>query len=174
MAKVQEKKFISKLLPTDVGGQPRSVRVVLGNGVEVVGCLDNYTPEMVERLALHGLSQKLGDGGASFSKTNDYHGAFGAIQGIEDNLRNNAWSVRTGGGTADLTTAIAELQGLELSDADELVKRMTEEQLAEVKKHPKVKAKIAELVSARAAEAAKASPDEDGLKSLLAGIGLGA
>lgn len=170
MANEQVKKFISKILPQDVGGLPRQVKCVLGNGVTVVGDLSAYSEEIVERLALHGLSQKLGDSVTSFSKARDFHGAFGALQGVEDNLRAGVWSNRAGGGTADLVAAIALLQGIEVEDAQALVDRMDEEQLASIKKHPAIKAKVAELVAERAKEAAKA--DDGSLGELLAGIGL--
>ena len=89
---VEQKKFLAKLTPEDVGGSPRQVQFILGNGVKVVGDLAAYSAEMVERLAVHGLSQKIGDAAASFSKDRDFHGAFGAMQQVEDNLRNGAWS----------------------------------------------------------------------------------
>ena len=168
----EQKRFLAKLTPEDVGGKPRSMRFVLGNGVEVVGCLDDYSAEMIERLALHGLSQKIGDSAASFSKDRDFHGAFSAMQQTEDNLRNGLWSSRAGGGTSDLVQVLAEMQGCELEAAQAAVDKMNEEQLAAVKKHPAVKKTIADLVAKRAAEAAKASGVED-LGEMLKGIGLG-
>ena len=38
-------KFLSKLTPEMVGGKPRTVRFILGNGVEVQACLDNYSQD---------------------------------------------------------------------------------------------------------------------------------
>ena len=129
MAKV-EKRFLGKLTPEDVGGIAKTMRFVLGNDVEVRAFLDDFSPAMVERLALHGLSQKVGDAAASFSKERDYHGAFGAMQGVVDNLMQGVWSSRAGSSTADLVTAIAELQGVELEAAAEAVGKATEEQIA--------------------------------------------
>ena len=169
---VEQKKFLAKLTPEDVGGVARSVKFVLGNGVQVIGCLADYTPEMIERLALHGLSQKVGDAAASFSKDRDFHGAFSAMQTVEDNLRNGLWSARAGGGTSDLVSVLAEMQGVELEAAQSAVDKMNDEQLAAVKKHPAVKEAIAKLVAKRAAEAAKAADLPD-LGKMLADIGLG-
>lgn len=169
------KKFLTKLTPEDVGGKPRSVVFVLGNGVQVVGCLDDYTPAMVERLALHGLSQKIGDSTSGFAKDRDFHSAFGAMQTTEDNLRRELWSNRTGGGTSDLVQALAELQKIELEQAQAMVDAMHEEQLATIKKHPAVKDAIAKIVAKRAKEAAKgAAPIGDILKDmgLMKSIGL--
>ena len=176
MAKIEKnatesKKFLAKVLPADVGGKARAVRFVLGNGVEVQGCLDDYSAEMVEMLAIHGLSQKIGDAASGFSKERDFHSAFSAMQQVEDNLRNGMWAARAGGGTSDLVAVLAEMQGVELAAAQAVVDKMNEEQLAAVKKHPAIKEAIAKLVAKRAAEAAKASTGED-LGELLKGLGL--
>ena len=141
MAKV-EKRFLVKLTQEDVGGIVRTVRFVLGNGVEVQASLADMSEEMVERLALHGLSQKVGDAAASFSKERDYHGAFGAMQAVVDNLMQGVWSSRAGSSTADLVTAIAELQGVELEAAAEAVGKATEEQIAVLRKHPAINARM--------------------------------
>lgn len=162
-------KFLSKLTPEMVGGKPRTVRFILGNGVEVQACLDNYSQEMVEKLAIHGLSQKVGDSASGFSKDRDFHAAFGAMQGVEDNLRIGVWASKGGAGTSDLVAALADLQGASLEDAQAAVDRMTEEQLASVRKHPAVKKAIADIQAARAAELAKAA---EPLGDLLKSVGL--
>lgn len=160
-------KFLFKLTPEMVGGKPRTVRFVLGNGVEVQACLDAYTPEIVERLAIHGLSQKVGDSASGFSKDRDFHGAFGAMQGVEDNLRAGVWVSKGGSGTSDLVAVLADLQGASLEDAQAAVDRMTEDQLAAVRKHPAVRKGIADLQAARAAELEKAAkPLGDLMKSI--------
>ena len=156
-----EKKFLVKLSPEDVGGKPDYMVFVLGNGVRVEFDLARCTPEMVQKLALHGASQKIGDSTSGFSKERDFHSAFGKMQGIADNLYEGVWSDRSGGGTADLVKALAELQGASLEEVQVVVDKMTEEQLAEVKGNKQVKAKIAEYVAARAKESAKTSQAED-------------
>ena len=85
MAKT-ESKFLSKILPEDVGGKARTVQFHLGNGAKLSLNLDELKPETVEQLALHGLSQKGGDAGAGMSKDRDFAGAYGAIQTVLDNL----------------------------------------------------------------------------------------
>ena len=82
MANEAKVKFLQKKVD-EVG---RRVKCVLGNGVCVELGLDELKPEIVTRLALHGLSQKLGDSAASFSKEENFHGAFGAMQWTADNL----------------------------------------------------------------------------------------
>ena len=167
-----EKKFLAKLTPEDVGGQARSVVFVLGNGVKVVACLDDYTPEMRERLAIHGLSQKVGDAASGFSKDRDFHSAFGAMQSVADGLAANSWSNRSGGGTSDLVQVLAELSEVSLERAQEVVDQMNEEQLKAVRAHKKIKAALAELAAKRANEAAKTA-DAASLEDALKAIGLG-
>ena len=171
MAKtVETKKFLSKVMPEDVGGKSRSVRYVLGNGVEVQACLDDYSEETVLRLTLHGLSQKVGDAASGFSKERDFHGAFGSMQNVEDNLRRGIWASRAGGGTSDLVQVLAELQGCELEAAQAAVDKMDEDVLKTVKSNPTIKKALADLVAKRAAEAAKGA---ESIGDLMAKIGLG-
>ena len=161
------KKFLAKLTPEDVGGKARSVIFLLGNGVQVVGCLDDYTPAMIERLAIHGLSQKVGDSAAGYAKDRDFHGAFGALHTTADNLRNELRSNRTGGGTSDLVQALSDLQNVQLDQAQAMVDAMNEEQLSSIKKHAAVKDAIAKIVAKRLKEAAKgAAPIGDILKDM--------
>lgn len=168
----EQKKFLVKLGPEDVGGIARTVRFVLGNGVEVRACLDDFSEEIIERLALHGLSQKVGDSTSSLSKDRDFHGAFGAMQGVVDNLSNGLWSSRAGSGTNDLVAAIAKLQGIELEEAQAAVDKATEEQIAAFKKHPAIVAEVKRMQAERASELAKkASADAPDLGSLMAEIG---
>lgn len=165
------KKFLSKILPSDVGGVANAVRFVLGNSTEVVASLDDCNEEIKLQLMLHGLSQKIGDAAAGFSKEKNYHGAFGAMQSVADNLCNGLWASRSGSSTSDLCEAIAELQGVELSEAQAAIDAATEEQLAAFKKHPTVKAKIAEIVAERAKKVAEAGDDKaPDLGEMLKGI----
>lgn len=171
MSKNVNVKFLTKILPGMVGGAPGKVAFVLGNGVRVELELAKLNADMKEQLILHGISQKVGDSASGFSKARDFHGAFGAMQGVVDTLYAGAWSSRSGGGTSDLVQALAELQGLEEADVQAAVDAMDEEQLAEVRKHPAVKAKVAELVQERAKAAAERADVED-VGSMLSRFGL--
>lgn len=168
MAKT-ETKFLSKILPEDVGGKARTVQFHLGNGAKLSLSLDELKPETVEQLALHGLSQKGGDACSGMSKDRDFAGAYGAIQTVLDNLRNGLWSSRAGSSTSDLVTVLAKILGIEEEEAQLKVDRANEEQLSAIRKNPQVKAAIAKLQEARAKEAAKSAPS---LGDLLGSIGL--
>ena len=160
-------KFLSKIMPSDVGGKADTVQFILGNGLRVEADMQSLSPDMVKQLALHGLSQKVGDASAGFSKAGDYSGAFGAMQQVVDNLYAGQWSTRgQGGGISDLVQAICELRGVELDAAQAAIDAMDEEQLKRVTSHPQVKAKVADIKAARLAKAAENAPDLDELLDL--------
>ena len=171
MAKT-EKKFLTKVTPDMAGGKPRQVSFILGNGVKVVGDLDKFPADIVERLAVHGLSQKVGDSTSNLSKTRDFHAAFGAMQEIVDNLEKGLWSVRGGNSTSDLVAALADLQGSDTETVQAAIDAASEEQVAELRKHPQIRAKILELQAERQKALAKANAGDmpsvgDMLKDIL-------
>lgn len=157
-------KFLSKVMPQDVSGKEGTVQFVLGNGLRVEADLVSLSPNMITQLALHGLSQKVGDASAGFSKAGDYSGAFGAMQQVVDNLIAGQWSTRgQGGGTSDLVQAICELRGVDVEQAQQVVDGLDEEQLKRITSHPAIKAKIANLKAVRLAKAAESASDLDEL-----------
>jgi hypothetical protein len=159
-----QQKFLSKITESDVGGKAGCIRFVLGNGLEVQADVDLIPASIQRDLMLHGLSQKVGDSSAGFSKAQDFSGAFGAMQQVVDNLYSGIWSTRgQGGGVADLVNAIAELRGVSVEQAQAAVDQMDEEQLKKVASHPAVKAKVAEAKAMRLNAAAQNAPDLDDL-----------
>lgn len=160
-------KFLSKITAGMVGGAKDTMRFVLGNGVEVQARLDRIPADTVLELAWHGLSQKVGDAAAGFSKIRDFSGAFGAMQQVVDNLETGVWSTRgQGGGTSDLVAAICELRGIDVAQAQAVVDGMDEEQMKKVLAHPRIKSQIADLKAARLAAAAENAGDLDELLDL--------
>lgn len=168
MAEVNTK-FLSKLLPGDVGGKPRTVQYVFGNGTRLELSLADVPEEMVEQLAIHGLSQKGGDAASGFSKTRDFVGAYGAVQDVLTNLRNGLWSSRAGSSTSDLVQAIARVLKIELEEAQAKVDKADDEQLAVIRKNPHVVKMVRDIQAERAKEAAKTAPK---LGDLMAELGL--
>lgn len=162
-------KFLGKITPEDHGGQARTVVFTLGNGSKLSACLDSYSAEIKERLAVHGLSQKIGDSASGFAKERDFLGAYGNMKQVEDNLRAGLWASRAGGGTSDLVAAIAKIKGVSLEDAQAAVDKANDEQVATLKKHPAIKEAIAKIQAARAKEAAKGA---ESLDDLVKGLGL--
>lgn len=168
MAEVNTK-FLSKIIPSDVGGKPNTVIFAFGNGLRTELGLESLPAETVTQLALHGLSQKAGDAASGMSKDRDFSGAYAAVQSVLDNLRNGVWSSRAGSSTSDLVTVIARIMKLEESEAQAKVDQATEEQLLAIKKNPQVKEAIAKLQAERAKANAKSAPKLD---DLMKSIGL--
>ena len=94
----------------------------------------------------------------------------GGLQGITDLHglpREGALLGGGGAGVADLVTALAELQDLDVDDAQAAVDQMDEDQMKAVRSHPQVKLKIAEIQKRRLEVAAKTAPS---LGDLMAGL----
>ena len=69
--------------------------------------------------------------------------------GTADNHLQGVWAAKGSGGTSDLAQAIAELQDVEIEEAEAAIARMDEETLKVFKSHPEIKLKIAEIQKAR-------------------------
>jgi len=169
MANEQKTKFLEKILPSDIGGEPSTVVFAFGNGARLKLSLKELKPETVEQLAIHGLSQKGGDATSSMSKDRDFASAYSAVATVLDNLRNGLWSSRSGSSTSDLVTAIARILKIDEEAAQKKVDLASEEQLSAIRKNPEIKAMIAKIQEARAKEAAKSAPKLD---DLMKSIGL--
>jgi hypothetical protein len=169
MAHEAQTTFLSKILPSDVGGKQRTVIFAFGNGARLELCLDDLNDDMREQLALHGLSQKGGDSTSNLSKNRDFAGGYAAVQTVCDNLRNGLWSSRVGSSTSDLILAVARILKIDEDAAAAKVRAADDEQLAAIRKNPEVKAAIAKIQEARAKEAAKAAPK---LEDLLGSLGM--
>ena len=162
-------KFLSKILPFDINGKEGVVTCVLGNGLKVEVDTEVLPADIRKRLMYHGLSQKLGDSAAGFSKDRDFSGAFAAIQQTADNLIAGVWTSRASSGISDLVAAIADIRGVSVETAQAAVDKMTEDQVAAIRKHPAVKEAIARIQAERLKQAAKAA---EGLDELMEGLGL--
>jgi hypothetical protein len=148
-------KFLAKAV--DVVSQ--SVSFNLGNGLKIVAELESMSQPMITQLALHGLSQKIGDAAAGFSKAEDFRGAFGAMQAVLDGLVQDVWTTR-GSGNSDLIEALVELgMASDAEDGAAMVGALDEATMKAVQAHPEVKAVVRRLQAERAAEAAKAAID---------------
>lgn len=128
-----------------------------GNDTVLTVDLSELSETMQENLMVHGALQKIGDSYASAG--GDYAFAIAAAEKVIDNLKNDLWgSARTGSGeskksSGELATALSLLQGKDVAEVAAALEAATDEQRKAVRSHPAVKAKIAELRAAKAAEA---------------------
>jgi len=160
-----KKAFLKKVVPTSTDGEDGKVTFLLGNGVKVVAERDKIPGEVWDRLAFHGLSQKVGDAASGFSAARDFHSAFGAMQTVVDNLYAGIWAAKGGEGTSDLIAALCKIQGADEDSVRAALERANDEEFKAITAHPLVKREIAAIKAARAKEAAKAA-DKEGLAEL--------
>lgn len=136
--------------------------------------LSDLTPEIVQNLALHGLSQKGGDSYAGAGTEADPLATAKAnLDAVLENLKAGNWTVRTGGTAGPRATmlaeAVARATGKELEECVEMVTELRTKAEAEdasdddkkrfqaLKDHPAVKSALSDIRAERAA--AKAEKD---------------
>jgi hypothetical protein len=139
-----------------------------GNDTTLTLDLSDVPEETVGDLAAHGASQKIGDSYASAG--GDYAFAIAAAEKVIENLRNGVWgSTRVAGEgkqkTGELATALALLQGKDVAEVAAALEAASDEQRKALRAHPAVKAKVAELRAAKAAEALAKAGDAGTLPS---------
>jgi hypothetical protein len=141
-----------------------TVTTTLANGLKIVACLGDIPEALHPMLMLHGLKQKVGDAASQFSATSDFSGAFNAMQRVVDNLMNGLWSAKGGSGAgSDLTQAVANLKKIDLTDAQDIIDDLDEEQLTKLLARPAVKAEILRLKAERAMKVAEALDEDIGI-----------
>ena len=131
------------------------------DGTAMSANLDALTPEMVNKLAIHGLSQKIGDSYSGEDAANCQTIAEATFKSLVD----GNWSSRSGGGgprISQLAEALARATGQEIQDCVAKIAEMDDDTKKDLKAHPQIKAIIAEIKLEKAkADAEKAAGDAD-------------
>lgn len=148
-----------KFLMVETEGE--KLTFVLGNGLRVEVAAGQLSADIKQKAMLHGLNQKVRDSAAGFSKDGDFSGAFRAMQQVVDNLIGGLWNAKGGSGTGDLVQAVANLKGIEVGVAEEIVGGLDDEQLKALLAKPKIKAEVARIKAERAQKVAEASDEDD-------------
>lgn len=123
--------------------------------------LNKIPPEIQQRLAMHGLSQKLGDSYAGV----DASEAFEKASAVLEDLTAGNWSTRvaaSGPRTTQLAEALAEVTGKSVEEAAAKLEEMDDDQKKDLRKHPHIKAALATIKAKAAAEAAERASKEAG------------
>lgn len=123
--------------------------------------LNNLPGDIVQRLAMHGLSQKLGDSYAGV----DAAEAFEKAKAVLDELQKGEWSTRVaaaGPRTTQLAEALASVTGKTVEEAAGIVENMDDDQKKDLRKHPHIKAALADIRAQAAKEAAEKARKETG------------
>ena len=136
------------------------VTIAFADGKPLTVNLADLPDEMVGHLALHGLSQKLGD---SYSGEQDIASARALAAAVAERLREGNWkAVREGGGggrISDLAQALSNVTGQPLEECVTKLADMEKDQKSGLRKHPKIKAELAKIAAERAATAAAKAED---------------
>lgn len=124
--------------------------------------LSELSEDMVTKLALHGLSQKVGD---SYSGE-DAANCQTIAEKTFETLQKGEWSSRSGGGAgpriSQLAEALARVTGKEVQECVAKIAEMDDDQKKDLRAHPQIKATIAEIKLEKAqADAEKSAADAD-------------
>ena len=116
--------------------------------------LNNIPAEIQSRLAMHGLSQKLGDSYAG-AETEE---AFGKASGVAEDLLAGNWSTRvaaSGPRSTQLAEALAAATSQPLEAAAAKLETMDDDQKKRLRAHPSIKMELAKIKATKAAAAAE-------------------
>ena len=108
-----------------------------------------------DQLALHGLKQKIGDAAAKEAGASTAE-KLAAMQQVLDSLKRGEWNARGAGAGGLVVEAIARVKGLSVEEALERWRELGEDDREAVRKHPAIKAAMAEIRAERLASAADA------------------
>lgn len=127
------------------------------NGMEpVVVAFDDLSPAIQRRLALHGLSQKLGDSFASNEGVADARSKFDDVLSM---LKGGEWSAGRSGTGGDLARALQESTGKPMDEVTATLRGMDDKTKRELRKHPQIAALLAKYKADKAAKAAEQATD---------------
>ena len=167
-----------------VNDEAQTVTFDFGDGAEpIVVRLSEMPAEIVTRLALHGISQKVGDSYASAAKAVDEGEADSpeayARQRVTDVtglLKSGDWAAaREGAGVTRvnlLVEAYARVKDCDIEQALRVIDSLDEDQTKAARKHPAIAAAMKVIKAERAAKAAEAAKANVGKTEGLEALGL--
>ncbi len=156
----------AKFLEVTIDAEARTVSATFGNGQSNIIGLHELNQDVLHSAALLGLSNKIRDTAANFSKDVDYDGAHDAMCDTIEALIAGTWN-RNGGGSGvkmrDLAAAIAEVQKVDVERAMTLVKRAGADDRKKWAKNARIAAVMTRLEMERLQAKADSATDDDGL-----------
>lgn len=152
-----------KVATKDTDAESGTLDVTFATGAQLSVSLDDLSEGIVRELALHGLSQKVGDSYASVK--GDAAAAFEAAGRVIEQLKSGEWKTARASGegksrVSELAEAIARIKSVDVAKAAAAIAQASEETLKLWRGNAKVKAAIAEIRAEKAA--ARAAKDTDG------------
>ena len=128
------------------------------NGETIKATIDSLPDAIVKRLAVHGLSQKVGD---SYASAETIEEAISSAKAVLNNLTQNVWATKSVRG-GKIVEALVAFSKKPYDECLAVYSQMTDKQKADLRKHPSIKAELAQIEARRAEAAAKASEGETG------------
>ena len=123
---------------------------------ESVTCdMADLPTDIVQALAVHGLSQKLGD---SYASAESVEEARSAMVAVWDNLLAGNWNAKVSRG-GKLVEAMVRALGKTYEECMTVFQGMDDDAKKELRKHPQIKLAMAEIEMERQTKAAQASSE---------------
>lgn len=138
------------------------VKFAFTDGQEMTCSLTDLPDDIVHKLAIHGLSQKVGD---SYASAETVSLAFQAARATWGNLTAGVWAAKSQSGGM-LAEVLCRMTGASPEHIATKLGAMSEDELKVLKKSPKVVAALAELRAERARAAAGSGDGDDALDLL--------
>ena len=116
--------------------------------------INTIPAEIISRLAMHGLSQKIGDSYAGAEPGESYDRAAAVLKDLQE----GNWSTRvaaSGPRTTQLAEALAAATEQTLEAAAARIEQMDDEEKKALRTHPVIKAQLATIKARKAQEAAE-------------------
>jgi hypothetical protein len=158
---MSERKKVASKEVTESG-----VEITFSNEETLSVGLSDLSEEIVKQLALHGLSQKLGDSYAG--SKGDAGEAVKMARAVADRLKSGEWTAKreSSGGTGrvtDLARALAEVAGKEIVEAVAVLDGMEKGEKLALRKHARIAAVLARMAMEKAQAAADAAEGSEEL-----------
>ena len=143
---------MAKIATKSITGNELTISFV-GAGTLDVNLFD-MSEDMIQRLAMHGLSQKLGD---SYSGALSGKDAERLAQEVYERLKKDIWASRSSTGSL-AAEVLARAVGVDIATAAAKWAEMDDKTKASVKKHPSYQVARAEILAERAAATKTSTP----------------
>lgn len=143
---------IAKKVTDEDAGQ---VSFNFSNGRKLVVDVNRMPRHIVNRLALHGISQKVGDSYAGANlKGWDIDDCYDEAVRVADNLYNGIYNAKGGTGTTILAEALSRVTGETVEESAAVIDQMNDDDRKALEKHADIKAAVAAIKAERAAKRA--------------------
>lgn len=151
-----------------VNEQTQTVSFDFDGKGNIIADLSRIPAHIVTKLALHGLSQKMGD---AYASNNGAMDAKGKAEEVYNGLLAGQWNTGKSGGGGDLVEALMMVASKGREDCAAKISGMTEEERKALRKNAKIASALLTIKAKRAAERAAAVVTDDSgddLESLFA------